>query len=279
MSVQTYSMPHGVHAAAVVQEIPRDEIRTNTFGATIMSAVPEKLGTPKNRYRIVADTLSANVSAAATPTQVTFCPMPRLLVALARMRRRAPLWFLSADLKTSFFQVPLPPHVRACFAFKTESGRIMQFARLPMGYKHSVDIMHSILQGLHTELVHRCPLLITCLSDLYVDNILIASHNRQLLQQAACHLKTIADEANVTIGSLTISQSTEHRGVMLNEGGALNDVVIQLKESFRNKLRYHCAARPLITSCRLVLCRLLGRGTPIRTKASVYFSDASKDML
>ena len=28
---------------------------------------------------------------------------------------------------------------------------------------------------------------------------------------------------------------------MLNEGGALNDVVIQLKESFRNKLRYHCA--------------------------------------
>ena len=228
-----------LHAAAVVEVSPRADGRT--FGATILSAVPEKLGTTKNRYRIVADTLSANVSAAATPTQVTFCPMPRLLVALARMRRRAPLWFLSADLKTSFFQVPLPPHVRKCFAFKTAAGQIMQFARLPMGYKHSVDIMHSILQGLHAELIHRCPQLSTCLSDLYVDNILVASHDLQLLQRAALHLQSIADAANVTIGSLTISQSTEHRGVMLNDEGAPNDAVIQLKESFRQKLRYHCA--------------------------------------
>ncbi|ORC86506.1 uncharacterized protein TM35_000282220 [Trypanosoma theileri] len=52
------------------------------------------------------------------------------------------------DLKASFFQVALPRNIRASFRCRTESGELVEFARLPMGYKCSPEIVNTITRVL-----------------------------------------------------------------------------------------------------------------------------------
>ncbi|KAH9598999.1 hypothetical protein LSM04_005535 [Trypanosoma melophagium] len=48
------------------------------------------------------------------------------------------------DFKASFFQVELPVNTRASFRCRTESGELVEFTRLPMGYKCSPEIINTI---------------------------------------------------------------------------------------------------------------------------------------
>ncbi|ORC92306.1 uncharacterized protein TM35_000045200 [Trypanosoma theileri] len=48
------------------------------------------------------------------------------------------------DLKASFFQVALLVNMRASFCCRTESGELVEFTRLPMGYKCSPEISNTI---------------------------------------------------------------------------------------------------------------------------------------
>ncbi|ORC93291.1 uncharacterized protein TM35_000011680 [Trypanosoma theileri] len=52
------------------------------------------------------------------------------------------------DLKASFFQVALPDNIRASFRCRTESGELVEFTRLPMGYKCSSAILNTITRVL-----------------------------------------------------------------------------------------------------------------------------------
>ncbi|ORC84925.1 uncharacterized protein TM35_000401920 [Trypanosoma theileri] len=52
------------------------------------------------------------------------------------------------DLKVSFFQVALPVNIRASFRCRTESGELVEFTRLPMGYKCGPEILNTITRVL-----------------------------------------------------------------------------------------------------------------------------------
>ncbi|KEG09059.1 putative target of rapamycin (TOR) kinase 1, partial [Trypanosoma grayi] len=52
------------------------------------------------------------------------------------------------DLKASFFQVGLPAEARGNFRCRTEKGELVEFTRLPMGYKCSPEIVHTIARVL-----------------------------------------------------------------------------------------------------------------------------------
>ncbi|ORC90666.1 uncharacterized protein TM35_000084640 [Trypanosoma theileri] len=52
------------------------------------------------------------------------------------------------DLKASFFQVALPHNIRASFRCRTESGELVEFARLSMGYKCIPEILNTITRVL-----------------------------------------------------------------------------------------------------------------------------------
>ncbi|KEG06395.1 TcC31.12 [Trypanosoma grayi] len=52
------------------------------------------------------------------------------------------------DLKASFFQVGLPAETRGNFRCRTEKGELVEFTRLPMGYKCSPEIVHTITRVL-----------------------------------------------------------------------------------------------------------------------------------
>ncbi|ORC89559.1 uncharacterized protein TM35_000123340 [Trypanosoma theileri] len=52
------------------------------------------------------------------------------------------------DLKASFFQMALPVNRRASFRCRTESGELVEFTRLPMGYKCSPEILNTITRVL-----------------------------------------------------------------------------------------------------------------------------------
>jgi hypothetical protein len=206
------------------------------YGVTILSAVAEKMDTPKERFRIVGDTVSANLSKASQASNVRFTPMPHLLCSIARMRhQRGRIYYLSADLKTSFFQVLLPEHVRNAFVYRAPGGSLWRFTRLPMGYKLSVDIMQNIMESIKTELLRQLPQLADAIIDIYVDNILIAHDNLALLTLARSTLAAIAQTASVTIGEMAVSPDVIHRGVSLAQ------TTITLKPTFCAKLKRHIA--------------------------------------
>ncbi|KPA74858.1 hypothetical protein ABB37_08870 [Leptomonas pyrrhocoris] len=52
------------------------------------------------------------------------------------------------DLKASFFQLPLPQEWRCLFRCRTADGRLVQMTRLPMGYRVSPEILHTVTRVL-----------------------------------------------------------------------------------------------------------------------------------
>ncbi|KAH8611355.1 hypothetical protein ERJ75_001031000 [Trypanosoma vivax] len=51
------------------------------------------------------------------------------------------------DLKASFFQVSLPQGSRASFRCCTETDRLVEFVRVPMGYKCSPEMLHAVARA------------------------------------------------------------------------------------------------------------------------------------
>lgn len=218
-------------------------------GIVLAHTVPEKLGTTKARRRLVADTLSANLS--TDPPTVTFTPIRAVLQKLADANCTAAgmrnIHFWSTDLKSSFFQVPLPHKVRD--AFKIRCGdSFFTFARLPMGFTRAVDVMHAITTGLLKASLQQAHL---CwddfiLIDIYVDNIIVAAYSAAALRTLEMTFFDICQKFAVTIGESSIATTTTHRGVAL---ATLPDshITFELKHSFRTKLHAHiafCLATP-----------------------------------
>jgi hypothetical protein len=77
------------------------------------------------------------------------------------------------DLRTSFFQVEIPPASRYLFRFVDATGNWWQMRRLPMGHSCSVEIMHTLVSTLagHSRYV-RSDLAETDVQvDTWVDNV------------------------------------------------------------------------------------------------------------
>ncbi|CUG85526.1 Hypothetical protein, putative [Bodo saltans] len=203
------------------------------LGITTIAATAEKLGTPKARFRVVSDTLTANISNAHSPTKAQFIPMSHLLVRLARLSQTRPLWYMTFDLKTSFFQVTLPTGCRNAFTTTDSVGRFFRFKRLPMGYRGSVDILQAIMQSLLADILGESLELASGLVDIYVDNALLAHHDKRLLETLRLRLNARCVELGITVGEWILSQSVVHRGVRIDTTST------SLKDTLVTKIRAH----------------------------------------
>lgn len=219
----------------------------DALGLTTVEEVPEKLGTPKARIRLVSDTLSANIAGAPIPTSARFQPITTLFRRLARHTQ--PLWFLSFDLTTSFFQIELPATVRHLFVFSDPSGVLYQFTRLPMGYRFSVDILQTILESIMMTATFGLPQSVDVITDCYVDNGLIACADRHVLESIQARLRQLFTDANITVGSCDISDHVEHRGICIYPSDQRRTLHYSLKPSFRSKIQQHL--RSIIANCHI----------------------------
>jgi hypothetical protein len=127
-----------------------------------------------------------------------------------------------------------------CFTFRTTNGKRWRFTRLPMGYKSSVDIMQHILLAIKMEVMERLKasglsarVLIT---DVYVDNILFAADDKEVLEFIWHQIRLIAADAGITIGDQGLGLEVEYRGVRISQ------THFSLKESFVQKIQIHMRA-------------------------------------
>lgn len=208
-------------AASIVELADPASVR----GMCINHYVPEKLGTPKARLRLVTDCLSANLACPHSKRhRLKFTPIRDVLSSIARLQQAGPVWFLTIDLTCSFFQVPLHAMCRDLFVFRARDEKLYRFCRLPMGYTLAVDIMHGIMSALAAEA--SCS---DVFYDCYVDNALWVSSDRSLLERISKKFVLLAQFAGVTIGEHSLSLDTTYRGVHMTPGN------FSLKPSFVQK--------------------------------------------
>ena len=125
----------------------------------------------KNRRRMVQDTLSANILC-AEPSHVQFTSIGLLRRAVFKGTHGA-----TFDVKAMFYHFGLSPDVaERAFRVLTRDGTIMDFGRLPMGFKWAVKIAQTAIKFLTAGLpeVHI---------ELYIDNVLIIG-SREAVQRA-----------------------------------------------------------------------------------------------
>jgi hypothetical protein len=138
-------------------------------------------------------------------------------------------------LKTSFFQIQLPPALRDAFVILDgQTQKAYRFCRLPMGYAYSVRIMQSVLEAFY----ERCfpPATPALYVDLYVDNGLVVLRTADV-ESAIARIKNVAHEMQVTLGEINFTSggptSIEHRGVQID----MQARTIALKPSMCQKIR------------------------------------------
>lgn len=106
---------------------------------------------------------------------------PKITELIAELRGHK--WFSTLDLKDGYFQVPIRKEDREKTTFDDGSGRLMQFTRMPQGYKNSSGIfqrvMNIVLQGLIGK---------SCL--VYLDDILIFGRS---VEEHNCNLRQVRE--------------------------------------------------------------------------------------
>jgi len=232
------SLPHTYIQSLITNGIVELSPSTKEVGFCINHFTPEKLGTPKARLRLVTDALSANLSSHVA--QPAFTPISDLLQSISRAHtKHGPLHFLTIDLKTSFFQIPLPPHARDAFTFACEqTGVTYRFARLPMGYAGAVAIMHNVMLALSSHAIASADVI----SDVYVDNLLCVSHDVRVLREIRARFQAAANRAHVTIGDDQLATTCTYRGVDIfykDDHRTIPRYCFALKDSFRKKLLHY----------------------------------------
>ncbi|KAG0437575.1 Retrovirus-related Pol polyprotein from transposon opus [Dictyocoela muelleri] len=100
--------------------------------------------------------------------------------------------FSLIDLKDGFFQVPLSKEDREKTSFLDSNYRLMQFTRMPQGFKNSPAIFQRGMNIILEELVGKI-----CLN--YIDDILIFSENIEEHKQNLVTVKERLNEYNLKI--------------------------------------------------------------------------------
>ena len=212
-------------------------LANESYGVVICGWIPEKLHTPKARLRHVSDAVAANIES-STPT-VSFRPIGALLRSAALLCQQPGVIMVQLDLKTSFFQVSLPPAARNAFVFRSGKN-FYRYKRLPMGYKLAVDILQLIMEDLALLVLEGLsPLMV----DLYVDNALFVIHESELPFLLAAISKVIT-LFNITLGELNVGRAVTHRGCTFD----FNAQTYCLGSSFQAKI---LSRLPLPTSTRI----------------------------
>ncbi|MDP3760659.1 MAG: hypothetical protein Q8R01_09120 [Ramlibacter sp.] len=197
-------VPESRVSRADLAQLQRDGIVepcVRPLGGAKLATVLEKVGTPKERRRVVLDTLWFNLHVAPPP--VSFRPLRELLVVAAEAE-----WAATVDAEKAFYQVELPQDVRPFCAFRVGSGW-WQPCRLPMGMTTAPAVMQRLLQavtglGLQGDDV---------VADVYVDNVALFGP-AQGVEAALRRWRSVAEKVNLTIGEEQAPGGTiTHRGV------------------------------------------------------------------
>lgn len=163
----------------------------------------------KQRRRLVVDTISANVLISKEP-QVVFTPIHTFASAAVRSGCK---WAATFDFR-AYFQFTLPATMRKYFVFKANDS-LFQFARLPMGFKHAVEIAHSTTYFITQRALRKSG--VFALFDVYIDNVAIVTRSRD---EAETLVAAFVEECRYF--SVTISESTQpqqsftHRGAVID---------------------------------------------------------------
>ena len=115
----------------------------------------------KRRRRVVQDTISANVLA-EEPIPVRFRPLGEMLLQATKAR-----WGATIDFAAFYYQFPLDVAVRRFFTVRSGEHYYVPL-RLPMGFKASASIAHSVTVHL---MVQASPA--NLFTDPYIDGILV----------------------------------------------------------------------------------------------------------
>ncbi|EPY38285.1 TcC31.12 [Angomonas deanei] len=121
------------------------------------------------------------------------------------------------DLTTSFFQVALPPHLRALFAFKTKTGRFLQMKVLPMGLSISPEIMHKITSTIAGHPRYSITPSRKVQVNVWIDNIQFCG-TQKAVDHAIRRVQRFAEQCHVTLNEeeTMVSQEYTFAGITFN---------------------------------------------------------------
>lgn len=206
----------------------------SSSGATANALVfltPEKLGTPKARYRFICDTISHNAVHDIEPPP-TFTQMAIVLEQIAKRfdAEAKNVSLVLADLQSAFYQVALP--TTAQFIFQVHN-RCYRMRRLPMGYALSVSIMQNITKALVYETLTQMQADNTVFWDVYIDNILFVASQEQALEFQT-RLDALAKSFKITLGE-NLLYPVDHQLNVTYRGVQLQRNTFSLKQSAIDK--------------------------------------------
>jgi hypothetical protein len=187
-------------------------------------------GGQRQRFILHTRTLNDGMSAAGyeadVPLQHASRYVPAVLTSCASTR----------DLRTSFYQIELPPRARKYFRFADDSGQTWQMRRLPMGFTCAPELMHSITATLGMSpgySARTVPADVT--SDIFVDNIRLSGSQGQV-----CRATQSVDERAALCGvawKQSDSRDTAQKYCFLGVEYDHSARTVRLKSEFVQKLR------------------------------------------
>ncbi|EPY37483.1 TcC31.12 [Angomonas deanei] len=140
------------------------------------------------------------------------------------------------DLKASFYQVPVPETARHLFRCMMEDGTVYEFARIPMGYRASPEIMQlltSVIAGVPSVVQEQFRAPPSVKVEVWIDNIRITG-SREDVQTWTESVISNAGEGGVTLGEVErlVTQYT-FIGVHFNH----DNHTVKLGEKTQRRLR------------------------------------------
>jgi hypothetical protein len=163
------------------------------YGNVAFTVLEEKAGALRQRY--ILWTAEAN-AAQERDGYAAYVPLGHVSKYLSPVREECGS---GRDLRTSFFQVPIPKDSRRYFRFLDTAGNSWEMTRLPMGHTCSVELMHTLVSALagHPAYVQDEFAETRVRVDSWVDNIRYTGQRQDVLDATAL-LDARAQEFGVT---------------------------------------------------------------------------------
>ena len=176
--------------------------------------------------------------------------------------------FVPLDMPAAFYQVELPPQLRAYFAVDTPLGPLA-ITRLPMGASFAPEILQLLLKiaveqpqpGRHA----------THLAAVHVDNVLLSSANAQSVQEASLRLQSTLQRWGGRITVDTAAVINDHTGCFC---GAVFDTerhVFKVKQKTVDKILSPRALHT-VADHRENISRLMYASRILRVPMSHYYA-------
>ena len=197
--------------------------------ATVHAFTVKEIRKGKVRRRTIFHTLTANNNKAK---QLDSSLMKVTSIRLLASRLRSCKYASTRDFKSYFHQLAFNKLVSMKYIFKTPDGKSYRLLRCPMGHRSSPRAATVTTNALIEILKQRVPQTFKFVYDVIIDDVLLASSNRDELEVIVNTFDSICKEFNVTISSSTEpSPVTVYRGIEFD----LNKKTQRLKVDYVNK--------------------------------------------